>query len=190
MGGLITVTSILAGETRIRKVFTLGTPYEGTYLFWLGYGATILVCVALAALYSPLLGMLYLLLFSQIPSVWQMKPDSAFLRSLLDRVWEVPNLQCIYAVRDQIVICNPWSVWAPTRLGRVDDICVPEHGHMNLFMGEAPINFMARLLELHETVDPPGVSGAEGAKHDASSHAPCVCCGRSTASCPGRASYG
>jgi hypothetical protein len=41
-------------------------------------------------------------------------------------------------------------VWRPTRLGREDDVRVPEPGHMNLMMGQGPIDFLARLLDWHE----------------------------------------
>lgn len=59
-------------------------------------------------------------------------------------------MQCIYAIRDQIVVHNWRDAWSPTRLGRDDDLCLPEYGHMNLFMGPSGCELVARLLGRYE----------------------------------------
>ena len=59
-------------------------------------------------------------------------------------------MQCIYAIRDQIVVHNWRDAWSPTRLGRDDDLCLPEYGHMNLFMGPSGCELVARLLRRYE----------------------------------------
>lgn len=83
MGGLITVRSMMKGERRIRKLVTMGTPYRGTHVIYLGYAVSILLVLALGFYLSPLAGSIYLGLFLQIPSLWQMQPSSTFLQEVL-----------------------------------------------------------------------------------------------------------
>lgn len=147
MGGLISVRSMMKGETRIRRLITMGTPYRGTHVIYLGYAVTILLVLALSFWLSPLAGSIYLGLFLQIPSLWQMQPDSGFLTEVLEYLGQVATpVQCVYAVRDQIVVHNWREAWSPTRLGRQDDLCLPEYGHMNLFMGNSGIELVTCLL--------------------------------------------
>jgi hypothetical protein len=151
MGGLITVRSMMKGETRIRKLVTMGTPYRGTHVIYLGYAVSLLLVLALGFYLSPLAGSIYLLLFLQIPSLWQMQPSSAFLQDVLAYLAKAETpVQCIYAIRDQIVVHNWRDAWSPTRLGRDDDLCLPEYGHMNLFMGDSGCELVARLLNRYE----------------------------------------
>lgn len=154
MGGLISVRSMMKGETRIRKLVTMGTPYRGTHVIYLGYAVTLALVLALSFWLSPLAGTIYLALFLQIPSLYQMQPSSDFLEETLEYLNRVATpVQCIYAVRDQIVIHDWRQAWSPTRLGRPDDLCLPEYGHMNLFMGESGIELVARLLERYDAAD-------------------------------------
>lgn len=151
MGGLISVRSMMKGETRIRRLITMGTPYRGTHVIYLGYLVTFALVIALSFWLSPLAGTIYLALFMQIPSLWQMQPSSDFLSETLEYLSRVATpVQCVYAVRDQIVIHNWRQAWSPTRLGRADDLCLPEYGHMNLFMGASGIELVARLLARYE----------------------------------------
>lgn len=151
MGGLITVRSMMKGEARIRKLVTMGTPYRGTHVIYLGYAVTLLLVLALGFYLSPLGGALYLALFLQIPSLWQMQPSSAFTQEVLAYLAKAETpVQCIYAIRDQIVVHNWRDAWSPTRLGRDDDLCLPEYGHMNLFMGDSGVELVARLLGRYE----------------------------------------
>ncbi len=151
MGGLITVRSMMKGEGRIRQLVTMGTPYRGTHVIYLGYAVTILLVLALGFYLSPLAGTIYLALFLQIPSLWQMQPSSAFLQEVLAYLARAETpVQCIYAIRDQIVVHSWRDAWSPTRLGRDDDLCLPEHGHMNLFMGASGCELVARLLARYE----------------------------------------
>lgn len=69
-----------------------------------------------------------------------MMPKSAFLADIVDYAKTSSRVQCVYACKDQVVVCDILSFWSPTRLGREDDICIPIFGHMNLFMGDAAIN--------------------------------------------------
>jgi triacylglycerol lipase len=79
-GGLIGAYYVkrLGGWRRTRAVVTLGTPHQGTPVAWLG-----------------------LPLIAVSPSVWQMRPGSAFLRRLADGAWppEV-RLTSIFSRRD------------------------------------------------------------------------------------------
>ena len=151
MGGLISVRSMMKGETRIRRLITMGTPYRGTHVIYLGYLVTLALVFALSFWLSPLAGTIYLALFMQIPSLWQMQPSSGFLSETLEYLSRVATpVQCVYAVRDQIVIHNWRQAWSPTRLGRGDDLCLPEYGHMNLFMGPSGIELVTRLLARYE----------------------------------------
>lgn len=109
MGGLITVRSMMKGETRIRKLVTMGTPYRGTHVIYLGYAVSILLVLALGFYLSPLAGSIYLALFLQIPSLWQMQPSSTFLQEVLAYLAKVridrrptdhlPALSCLSCVR-------------------------------------------------------------------------------------------
>lgn len=151
MGGLISVRSMMKGENRIRRLVTMGTPYRGTHVIYLGYAVTILLVLALSFWLSPLAGSIYLGLFMQIPSLWQMQPTSAFLAEVREYLEKVTTpVQCVYALRDQIVVHNWRQAWSPTRLGRDDDLCLPEYGHMNLFMGDSGVELVARLLSRYE----------------------------------------
>jgi len=151
MGGLISVRSMMKGETRIRRLITMGTPYRGTHVIYLGYLVTFALVIALSFWLSLLAGTIYLALFMQIPSLWQMQPSSVFLEETLEYLSRVATpVQCVYAVRDQIVIHNWRQAWSPTRLGRADDLCLPEYGHMNLFMGPSGIELVTRLLARYE----------------------------------------
>lgn len=150
MGGLITVRSMMKGEARIRKAITLGTPYRGTYLIYGGYCLSLAIAYAIWTSLAPLLSVVYLALFVYIPSLWQMMPKSTFLTEVLTFLGQTDRVQCVYALCDQVVIHNWRSLWAPTRLHRETDVCIPEWGHMNLFMGPTATEHVAMLLEHHE----------------------------------------
>lgn len=168
MGGLITVRSMMQGETRIRRLVTMGTPYRGTHVIYLGYAVSALLVLALGFHLSPLLGSLSLALILRIPSLWQMQPASALTQETLAFLARADTpVQCVYAVRDQIVVHNWRDAWSPTRLGREDDLCLPEYGHMNLFMGQSGCELVAQLLGRYHEREERGRGGrkeeAEGA---------------------------
>lgn len=153
MGGLVSVRSMMKGEDRIRRLITMGTPYQGTHLIYLGYAAMMLLVLVLSFFLSPLVGSIYCGLFMQIPSLWQMQPTSAFLAEVREYLQKVKiPVQCIYALRDQVVVHNWRQAWSPTRLGRDDDLCLPEYGHMNLIMGDSGVELVARLLTQYENL--------------------------------------
>jgi hypothetical protein len=104
MGGLITVTSMLNGETRIRKAFTLGTPYEGTWMVYKGWLWGLLLGALLAVACSPWVTAVYWSWLFFLPSLRQMRPGSPFLSKLSPQLPAVPNVQCLYATRDEVVI--------------------------------------------------------------------------------------
>ncbi len=173
MGGLISVRSMMKGETRIRRLITMGTPYRGTHVIYLGYAASILLVLALSFWLSPLAGSIYLGLFLQIPSLWQMQPESGFLTEVLEYLGQVATpVQCVYAVQDQIVVHNWREAWSPTRLGRDDDLCLPEYGHMNLFMGDSGIELVTRLLARYDKKERQTAGTTSAAGSSASSPTP------------------
>lgn len=161
MGGLITCTAMMEGETRIRKVWTLGTPYkvrkdggygsgpplldsimtttplfhvltQGTYMVYTAYVVFFLLGLATCILWNSILGLILVVGVFFVPSLRQMRPFSPFLRAFHDSfpfLVDQDKVQCIYALRDHIVISHHRDIWAPPALGRHDDICVPGNYH-------------------------------------------------------------
>lgn len=150
MGGLITVRSLMKGEKRIRKAITLGTPYRGTYLIYPGYCLSVAIALAISMGLTPVLGLFYFFLFTQIPSLWQMMPNSPFLTEVLTYLGQTDRVQCVYSIADQVVIHNWRKIWAPTRLHRDNDVCIPEFGHMALFMSDTAIEEVVQIVDDHE----------------------------------------
>jgi len=82
MGGLIGWGMIHMSGTRVRKMYTLGTPLRGTYMAYL----------------APF-----------FPSTWQMMPGSNFLELLGMKYNVISKVQSINASFDQIVVPTKYS---------------------------------------------------------------------------------
>lgn len=82
-------------------------------------------------------------------AIWQMMPHSKFIKSLRDRIETLSNIQNLFADRDEIVFPRE-----KTRLGRFDDVMIPEFGHMNLIMGPLGRESVSTLIESEESKFP------------------------------------
>jgi len=51
----------------------------------------------------------------------------------------------------QIVIRHHWDIWAPSRLGKEDDVCWQGFGHMSLIFHSAAIDLVHSLVSQAET---------------------------------------
>ncbi len=148
MGGLISIGSIILGEKRIRKIFTLGTPYTGSYLIFFLYILIILLALYGFTISSIAFCLPLLILF--MPSLRQMTPGSDLIKLFQLHYPLIKNIQCIFSSIDNVVINSPLKINKPVRLGRKEDICLHEFGHLNLILGDNSIQEVIKLLEIEE----------------------------------------
>jgi len=150
MGGLISIGAMLLGERRISRLWTLGSPIYGTYVTYILY--LLSLAVALWGVSAGIPSALIALLVFALPSLRQMTPGSDLLTWFSGSYPAMENVRCIFAKIDQIVITSLKAPGKPPRLGRDDDICLPEYGHANLFMGEHAIQCIIDQLKQAENL--------------------------------------
>jgi len=109
MGGLITCQAILKGESRIKKAWTLGTPYHGTHLIYVAYLYFFFLSLYLWYTTSSPWYLLLSLAIMTLPSLRQMHPYSYFLHQLKPHLLHLPNVQCVYSAQDQV--SSKWAGW-------------------------------------------------------------------------------
>lgn len=118
MGGLITSGLGYKGRDRIKKAISLGTPFQGAPL----------------ARFFPV-----------TTALWQMRPNSEFMKAAAYGFNTFSNHQSIFARLD-LAMGRSWAA----RLGRFDDILLPEMGHLNLIMGDLGVECIESLIDSEE----------------------------------------
>lgn len=118
MGGLITSGLGYKGRDRIKKAISLGTPFQGAPM----------------ARFFPI-----------SKALWQMRPNSEFMKAAAYGFNTFSNHQSIFAKFD-LSMGKSWAA----RLGRFDDILLPEIGHLNLIMGDLGVECIESLIDTEE----------------------------------------
>jgi triacylglycerol lipase len=126
----------LGGAPRVRHLVTLATPHRGTPAAYLGY------------------------LFSRMPSLRQMTPNSSFLRGLPDDQFpEVTRLTSIYCRGD--FICPPSSCRIDDRFGaHLRNVELPSGNHLDFLFRRSLMDAVCAELESRSCI----VNGKRGAR--------------------------
>ncbi len=78
-------------------------------------------------------------------ALWQMRPGTSFMNSAAYGFNTFSNHQSIFAKYDYAM-----GKASAARLGRFDDILLPEFGHLNLIMGDLGVECIETLLDAEE----------------------------------------
>ncbi len=113
----------------------------------------------LLALGTPFKGTWFALFGLFFPAVFQSLPLSPYLKKMDINFTTFLNAQGIFARGDQ-------AIWPSknSRLGRFDDVQIPEYGHFNLVMGPMGLACVSELIESEDSKNPRGAKKAEPAE--------------------------